>query len=135
MFDVCRDFGARNVCRGESIPLISTMTKFCVDGGEDLFGSWRTRWEGETIHVVKLSIIVVEDGILGGGSDGRGERKGGGRSGRTAGIVLVASTSICLTKGIQIRSSRRHWVGESLRRTFLEKGRLCESHGGRGKGC
>lgn len=44
---------ARGMLRGEAVFLVHAMTKFRMNGAEDLLGSWGNAWVGESIVIVE----------------------------------------------------------------------------------
>lgn len=128
VFNVRGDLDIWKMSRGESIPLIRAMAKLCMDGGEDLLRGWGAGREGQTVSVV---VTLVEGGVLGRGSERRGDGKSGS-GGRGANmVVVVAGPSICLAEGTEVGGSGGHGCGEGLGLALPEEGGLCESHGGR----
>ena len=79
LIDMGRNLGTGSVLGRQPISLICTMSKLGMNSREHLFrGRW-SRGEGKTIRVV-VCVKLVQDGVLRGGGDGRGEgecRSGG----------------------------------------------------------
>lgn len=122
MLNVCRDLGASNMSRGESIPAVGAVAKLCVDSGKDLFRGWRPGGEGETVGVV---VILVKGGFVGRGGERGGDGECGGGGGRAdMGVVVTTSTGICLAECAEVGGGGGHGGGERLGLALPEEGGL-----------
>jgi hypothetical protein len=77
LFDVLREGSTRGMLGCDSVLVVGTMTKFSVNGAEDLLRGWWALWKREAIGVIVF--VLVEYSILGirGNRRRKGERWGG----------------------------------------------------------
>jgi hypothetical protein len=63
LFEVFRKKSARGMLGCNPVLVVGTMTKFCVNGTEDLL---RSRWTlGKSEAICIVIVILVEHGVLG----------------------------------------------------------------------
>lgn len=104
LLDWQSNLGTLSMSRRIPVLFVRAVAEFRVHGGEDLLGVRRYARQIKR-PVVRFTIVLFENSVLRGARDGRRERKGGRRGGRS---ILGSGACICLGDGGEVGGSRRH---------------------------